>query len=198
MTSTAKNFAGQNLRGRSFKCQDLSGADFSGADLRGTDFTDAILREANFSKAKTGVQKRWLAFQLVISFVIAALSGFLAAFAGLWVALFLTPNYIKDFTIIPAIAMIFIIAVLFFAIIRQGFTAEAFGTVALAVAVAVAGAVALAGAGAVAVAGAVALAGALAGAGAWAGALAGAGAVDGAGAVALDGEFGVDWAVAVG
>ncbi|MEI6430125.1 MAG: pentapeptide repeat-containing protein [Pseudanabaena sp. ELA607] len=150
MTSTAKNFAGQNLRGRSFKCQDLSGADFSGADLRGTDFTDAILREANFSKAKTGVQKRWLAFQLVISFVIAALSGFLAAFAGLWVALFLTPNYIKDFTIIPAIAMIFIIAVLFFAIIRQGFTAEAFGTVALAVAVAGAGAVALAGAGALA------------------------------------------------
>jgi len=42
MTSTAKNYAGQNLRGRSFKGEDLSGADFSGADLRGADFIGAI------------------------------------------------------------------------------------------------------------------------------------------------------------
>ncbi len=42
MTSTAKNYAGQNLRGRSFKGEDLLGADFSGADLRGTNFTGAI------------------------------------------------------------------------------------------------------------------------------------------------------------
>ena len=68
MTSTAKNYAGQNLRGICFKGQDLSGSDFSGADLRGTNFTGAILRGANFSKAKTGVQKWWLVFQLILAF----------------------------------------------------------------------------------------------------------------------------------
>jgi len=162
MTSTAKNFAGQNLRGRSFKGQDLSGSDFSGADLRGTDFTDAILRGANFSKAKTGVQNRWLAFQLVISFVMAALSGFLAAFAGAWVAFLFESSSIGAYRSIPASGIIFFIAVLFFAIIGQGFTAEALGTMAMSVAVSVAVvmsmAVAVAMAGSVAVAVAVALA----------------------------------------
>jgi len=129
MTSTAKNYAGQNLRGRSFKGQDLSGADFSGADLRGTNFTDAILIGANFTRAKTGVQKRWLAFQLIISFFMSALSGFLAAFTGVWVALFFTPDYIESFTIAPGIAIIIIVIAVFFAIIRQGFTSAAFGTI---------------------------------------------------------------------
>jgi uncharacterized protein YjbI with pentapeptide repeats len=132
MTSTAKNFAGQNLRGRSFKGQDLSGADFSGADLRGADFTDATLREANFSKVKTGVQKRWLAFHLIIAFLMSALSGFLAAFTGFVLALTATPDYIKSFTIAPAISIIIILIALFLTIVRQGFAAAAFGTVALA------------------------------------------------------------------
>ncbi|MCX5936427.1 MAG: pentapeptide repeat-containing protein, partial [Pseudanabaena sp. LacPavin_0818_WC45_MAG_42_6] len=79
MTSTAKTFAGQNLRGRSFKGQDLSGADFSDTDLRGANFTGATLIGANFSKAETGVQKRWVAFQLVISFFLSELAGIFVA-----------------------------------------------------------------------------------------------------------------------
>ncbi len=189
MTSKAEKYAGQNLRGRSFKGQDLSGADFSGADLRGADFTNSVLRGANFAKAETGVQKRWVAFQLVIPLIMSALSGFLAAFTGYWLVAFFSPNYISSYTITPAISMILIIAVLFFAIIRQGFTAEAFGTVAVAVAVAGAGAagakaeaaVAVAVAGSVAGSGAVAVAGSVVGAVA----LSVAGSVAGAGAVAV-------------
>ena len=138
MTSTARNFAGQNLRGRSFKGQDLSGANFSGADLRGVDFTDAILIGANFSdaKTKTGVQKRWLVFQLIISFFMSALSGFLAAFTGSWAIVFFNPDNIKSFSIAPSIVMTMIIISLYFAIIRQGFSSEAFRTLTIAVAVA--------------------------------------------------------------
>ena len=173
MTSTAKNYAGQNLRGRSFKGQDLSGSDFSGTDLRGADFTDAILRGANFSKSKTGVQKRWLTFQVIIAIIISAISCCLVASTGIWVALFFTPDNIKSFTIAPGIAMIIIFIAIFFAVIRQGFTAATFGTVAIAVAVIGAVAVAgmatgiIAGAGAVTVAGtwSVAFAGAGAGTG---------------------------------
>jgi uncharacterized protein YjbI with pentapeptide repeats len=134
MTSTAKNFAGQNLRGRSFKGQELSGADFSGADLRGTNFTGASLQGANFSKAKTGVQKRWLAFQLVISFIMSALSGILSAFTGFWMFQFFPPSNIRGFTINPGIAMTIILIIFLFAIIRQRFTIAAFGTITLAVA----------------------------------------------------------------
>lgn len=128
MNSTAKNFVGQNLRGKSFKRQDLSGSDFSGADLSGANFTGATLIGANFSKAETGVQKRWLAFQLVISFFLSAWTGFLAAYTGVWVTLFLTFN-ITSIRIATFIAIIII-----FAIVRQGFTAKAFGKMALALA----------------------------------------------------------------
>jgi len=133
MTSTAKNYAGQNLRGRSFKGQDLSGADFSGADLRGTNFTDAIVREANFSKVKTGVQRLCLAFQLIISFSMVAFSGMLATFTGGWIAIFFSPEY-TSYGFAPRIAVIIIPIVFFFAIIRQGITAAVFGTMAVAVA----------------------------------------------------------------
>ncbi|WP_271251753.1 pentapeptide repeat-containing protein [Pseudanabaena sp. Chao 1811] len=208
MTSTAKNYAGQNLRGRSFKGQDLSDSDFSDADLRGTDFTDAILRGANFSKAKMGVQKRWLAFQLVISFIMSALSGFLSGFAGAWVAVFFQPANIQRFTVAPAIAMIVTIAVLFFAIIRQGFTAEAFGTVAgtvavsgavvvsVAVVVDGAGVSAMAMAVAIAMAMAVAMAGSMAVADVRAMAMAMAMAMAGAGAMAMTGSVARAGAVA--
>ena len=175
MTSTAKNYAGQNLRGRLFKGQDRSGSDFSGADIRGANFTGATLIGANFSKAKTGVQKRWLAFQLVISFIMSALTLFLAAFTGFWIALFFTPDNIKRFTIAPGISMAIILIAFFFAIVRQGFTAAAFGTIALAGLVA--GTVAGIGVGAGVMAGVGSVAVEVAGAGAGtAGAGAGAGA----------------------
>ncbi len=132
MNSTAKNFVGQNLRGKSFKRQDLSGSDFSGADLSGANFTGATLIGANFSKAETGVQKRWLAFQLVISFFLSAWTGFLAAYTGVWVTLFLTPFNITSIRIATFIAIIITLIVIIFAIVRQGFTAKAFGKMALA------------------------------------------------------------------
>jgi len=76
----SRNFAGQNLRGRSFQEQDLSGADFSGADLQGTNFTKAILKEANFTRAKCGLQKRRAVLLTILSWVMAAISGFFSVF----------------------------------------------------------------------------------------------------------------------
>jgi uncharacterized protein YjbI with pentapeptide repeats len=145
MNPTAKNFAGQNLRGRSFKGQDLSGSDFSDADLRGANFTNATLLGANFSKVKTGVQKRWLAFQLTISFMISLFSGFLASLSGYMAATFVKFDSLRPFVIIPTIAMIIILVAFFSAIIRLGFTAKAFATVSGAVAVITAVASAMAG-----------------------------------------------------
>ncbi len=134
MTSTAKNFAGQNLRGRSFKGQDLSGADFSDTDLRGANFTGATLVGANFSKAETGGQKRWFAFQLVISFFLSQLAGIIVAYTGAWVTIFFSPRYILISRIANAIAIFITLLIIFFAIIRQGFTVKAFGAMALALA----------------------------------------------------------------
>jgi uncharacterized protein YjbI with pentapeptide repeats len=135
MTSTAKNFAGQNLRGRSFKGQDLSGADFSSADLRGANFTNATLIGANFSKVEAGLQKRWLTFQLVISFFLSALSGLFAAYTGVLITLFFAPYNTESSKIATGIAIIIILSIIFFAIIRQGFTSTAFGMIAGALAV---------------------------------------------------------------
>ncbi|MBD2150089.1 pentapeptide repeat-containing protein [Pseudanabaena sp. FACHB-1277] len=163
MTSTAKNFAGQNLRGRSFKGQHLSGADFSGADLRGADFTDAILRGANFSRVRAGVQKRWLMLQLILSWILSALAGFMSAYAGLFVAVFLTPTNIKAYTFAPGTAAIFIIVAIFIAIIQQGFTAKSFGFVSVAATFSVAivavfsGTLAIVGSATVAIAGVIAV-----------------------------------------
>ncbi len=71
-----RNFQRENLRGQSFKGQDLSGADFSEADIRSTNFENANLQEVNFTGAKAGLQKRWVAFLLVISFLLSGVSGF--------------------------------------------------------------------------------------------------------------------------
>jgi uncharacterized protein YjbI with pentapeptide repeats len=162
MTSTAKNFAGQNLRGRSFKGQDLSGADFSGADLRGADFTDAILSGTNFSKAKTGVQKRWLVFRLIISLAMANFSGYFSTQFAHWINYYFEPAITKKFTIVPAISILVVLSIFFFALVIQGFTSKAFftssvgvvGAITIAVVISIAGAGASAGAitGAVAVA----------------------------------------------
>ncbi len=127
MTSTTKNYAGQNLRGRSFKGQNLSGVDFSSADLRGANFTNATLIGANFSKAETGVLKRWLAFQLFIAFFLSALSGLFTAYTGVVTTLFPAPYNIEIIRIVPSMAMIIIFCT---AIIRQGVTATAFVTIA--------------------------------------------------------------------
>ena len=93
-----------------------------------------------------------------------ALSGLLNFIAlvinTLFTAIFLTPDGIKQYTIFPGLAILFVNAIVIYAIARQGLTTKAMGT--LAVAGAVAGAVAVAVAGAGAGAGAVAGAAAVA------------------------------------
>jgi uncharacterized protein YjbI with pentapeptide repeats len=50
----AKDFSGQDCRGRSFKNQDLTGADFSDSDVRGVDFSGKDLTGAKFCNARMG------------------------------------------------------------------------------------------------------------------------------------------------
>ena len=83
----SRNFQRINLRGKSFKGQDLSGADFSEADLRGTNFTGANLQGAKFVGAKCGLQKRWAILLTILSWVMAAISGFFSIFTGYIVSL---------------------------------------------------------------------------------------------------------------
>jgi len=124
MTSTAKNFADQNLRGRSFKGKDLSGSDFSGADLRGADFTDAILRGVNFSKAETGAQRRWILVQSILSFLMCAASGLMAGLNGIWIASLANGS---QYLLIALLSIFFLIVTLA-TFTQQGFTEKAFST----------------------------------------------------------------------
>jgi hypothetical protein len=77
-----QDFQGVNLRGLSFKNQDLSGADFSGADIRSTNFRGAKLQGNQFIGAKTGLQKRWIILLLIVTFILAALSGYFSGFSS--------------------------------------------------------------------------------------------------------------------
>jgi uncharacterized protein YjbI with pentapeptide repeats len=109
----------RNLRGRSFKRQDLTDANFSGADIRGTNFTGAILVRTNFSNAKAGLQKRWAAFLLIVSFVLSGITGFFGGYVGAMIGclvyLATSSNRVISWIILPALIISF-----FIIIIRQG------------------------------------------------------------------------------
>lgn len=74
----SKNFAGQNLNGRSFRGQDLRGADFSGCQLKGCDFTDADLTGAKFHGATLGISGWHRLAKWLESIVFGMTSGMLA------------------------------------------------------------------------------------------------------------------------
>ena len=192
MLTTAKDFSGQNLRGRSFKGQDLRGAKFIGADIRGADFSGANLTDADFTRARAGLLDIAAFLYHGVGFILSAFSSFLN--------LIIIKNFLNGLYKIEnkiGLALFLVLVIVIFVInfrsgleegLRFSLIAFAFAgaTVVFVFADADAFAVALAGAfgGAFAFAGAVAFAGAfaLAGTFAFAGTLAVAGAFAVAGA----------------
>ncbi|MFB2981880.1 pentapeptide repeat-containing protein [Microseira sp. BLCC-F43] len=118
-----QDFSRQNLRGRNFKGQNLTGANFSHADIRSANFTNAILKAANLSHAKAGLQRRWAIFLVIFSLLLSAISGLLSVLAGFLVALFFTPIVMKEFTIIPGLVILIVLAAVFIVTIRKGLAA---------------------------------------------------------------------------
>ena len=131
-----REFLGVNLRGQSFKGKDLSGVDFSDAELHSTNFTDANLRGAKFCNAKCGLQKRWAIFLVILSWLLAGISGFGSFLAAAIVSLIFDSNLNNQ---IAGWVSLIVLATFLILIIRQGIRVAAIaGTGALAVAVALA------------------------------------------------------------
>lgn len=185
----AKDFSGQNLRGRSFRGHDLTGANFSGADIRGANFKRACLAGAVFTNVKAGLSRR---YQILMSFILllgGGLAGILSAFSSLFFLIVINgiakdmfhfdPSYISSLIFFGSIVFCAIFLICMIVAIRKKLFYIVFVLFFIALAVAVGLAVGLIGAGAVAMAlalvGAVALSVALAGAVALAMALAVAG-----------------------
>lgn len=169
-----KDFRRANLRGKSFKGQDLTGANFSHSDIRGANFANAILTKANFSQAQAGLSNGWTIFLIIISLVLSAMSGLIAAITSFWIAWFFTPDFIEQNSIFPGVITLIGLTVCFITTVVQGvgivpvavtavvaiavgilvglagtvsLIAAVIGIIAVAIAVAVAVAVARAGAG---------------------------------------------------
>ncbi len=114
-----QNFLAKNLRGHSFKDKNLTGANFKNADIQGADFTNAILVGANFNNTKAGLQSQWIIALVIVSLLLSTLSGFIAAWAGIYVGSRLIDS---DLTYVSAreVTLIIGFAVFFFVTIRQG------------------------------------------------------------------------------
>jgi uncharacterized protein YjbI with pentapeptide repeats len=164
------NFKNAILRGSNFKNHDLTGADFSGADIRSADFSGANLTGANFSGAKAGLQRRWAALLLAVSWAMAAVAGFLSAFVGNHLMMLISDRSFLARQI-GGLASIVVVIIFLIITIRQGIqTALQVGAITFAVAGAInitgaftgaylktiAGAIALAVAGAINIAGIIA------------------------------------------
>jgi hypothetical protein len=161
-------FSGQNLRGRSFRGLDLTGANFSHTHIRGANFTNAILSGANFSHAKAGLKRRAVIGLLILSLILAALSGLASGFTGYLTTYFFQPKHLLGYPFPPSLVVLVILAI-FFTVFIQHSAKAAFK--ALAISLIVASFVALSGAfvsiiavvGALAVAASISVAGASAG-----------------------------------
>jgi uncharacterized protein YjbI with pentapeptide repeats len=131
-----RNFQCLNLRGQSFEGKDLAGADFSKADLRSANFTGANLRGANFTGAKCGLQRRWATLLIILSSLLAGISGFLSIVIGFIVVEIFYPSS-SGFQIAGWISLI-ILAIFLVLSTRKGIIAGA-GAVALILVVALVG-----------------------------------------------------------
>jgi uncharacterized protein YjbI with pentapeptide repeats len=166
------DFSGQNLRGRSFRGLDLTDANFSHTDIRGANFTNAILRGANFSHTKAGLKRRAVIGLLILSLILAALSGLASGFTGYLTTYFFQPKHLLGYPFPPSLVVLVILAI-FFTVFIQHSAKAAFK--ALAISLIAASFVALSGAfvsiiavvgalaGALAVAASISVAGASAG-----------------------------------
>ncbi len=96
-----RNFTGVKLKGQCFHGKNLSGANFSKADLRGTNFQGAILEGTKFTEVRAGLLKRGRLQLILISWLIAAVCGFVWGLAGYYLALMLVTDVTK-FKIIGA------------------------------------------------------------------------------------------------
>ena len=106
-----------DLRGQSFKGQYLAGADFSNADIRSANFAKAGLRGANFSGAQAGLQKRWAALLVLLSWGLAAVAGYLSTVAAYLVVL--SGSDLLEERVAGWIALFFL-AIFLFLIVRRG------------------------------------------------------------------------------
>ncbi|MBW4695366.1 MAG: pentapeptide repeat-containing protein [Lyngbya sp. HA4199-MV5] len=141
-----RDFRRANLRGQSFKGQDLSGADFTEADICGANFTNAVLKGVNFIGATTGIQKQWLASQLLLTFVLVVLTGILQGIlayfffnfspSSWWNTINITTSFANRAA--DSIAFFIGIAATSFAIMGQGFTTKTAATISLAISIAAA------------------------------------------------------------
>ena len=126
-----RNFCNANLRGANFKGQNLSEADFSGADIYSTNFMNANLRGANFAKTQAGLQLRWAIVQLLLVSVIAVVSSFVQGIPG-WIL----PSYLDNSSfnstgegLTAGMIYLLLVSAVYAAILFQGFTILAFGSI---------------------------------------------------------------------
>ena len=126
----SQDFSHQNLQGRSFKGQDLTGANFSYADIRGANFSNTVLKGASFRYATAGLPNS-LAFQTEEDFpgldrLLLLLTLFLPnvflffAFSSPKTYELFSPKIINNYTILPGIFVLLLIATWFIAIILNG------------------------------------------------------------------------------
>ena len=120
VTSSAHDFRGQDVRGRSFEGLELAGADFAGADIRGCDFSNADLAHADFTDAEIGVRPLAAAVILGGSVVVSVMTGVAVGWLLNEITDDATSSDWRD--VMGAILLGFVVVVFFGTIIVKGLT----------------------------------------------------------------------------